>query len=315
MGKKNKVMCDCLEKPERFADFINGSLYEGKQVVKPDEIKASPTVYAKGERARDILTKVYEGDNYVLIGVENQDSVHYAMPVRCMEYDTLEYKRQLKELREKNERERKMEKGDMSGAEFLSGMKKEDRLHPVVTIVFYHGEEEYDGCRSLHDMLHFEKENEIFKQYISNYHINLVTPEELREENFHTDVRELIGFMKRRKSKRELEEYCRENEERIRQMDEDTFDAVSVMINQPEFIKRKAEYQEGGKANMCKAMEDWKEELLKEGMEQGVEHGIKALILDNLEEGVSKERILEKLQKHFGIDLKLAKECFSRYAL
>ena len=313
MGKKNNVMCDYLGKPEKFADFINGSLYEGKQVVKPDGVKVSPTVYAKEERVRDILRMVYREENYVLIGVENQNSVHYAMPVRCMEYDALEYKRQLKELREHNERTRKG--GVMNGAEFLSGMKKEDRLHPVVTIVFYHGEEEYDGCRNLHDMLNFGKENEIFKRYITNYHINLVTLEALREENFRTDVRDLIGFMKRRRSKEELEEYCRENEERIRQMDEDTFDAVSVMINRPRFIKKKAVYREGGKVNMCKAMDDWEKELLQEGMEKGIERGIKVMILDNLEEGVSKEKILGKLQKHFGIDLDSAKECYARYAV
>lgn len=160
-------------------------------------------------------------------------------------------------------------------------------------------------------MLHFVKENEIFKQYIPNYHINLVTLRELREENFHTDVRELIGFMKRRRSKKALEEYCRENKERIRQMEEDTFEAVSVMINQPELIKTKAIYEEGGKINMCKAMEDWKEELLKEGMERG----IKAMILDNMEEGVPKERILKKLQKHFGLDADSAEKSFSRYGV
>lgn len=311
MGKKNRVICGCLEKPEKFADFINGSLYEGRQVLLPHEVKNSPTVYTKEERTRDILRMVHNGENYVLIGLENQDSVHYAMPVRCMEYDALEYKRQLKELGEKNERRRKEKKTAMSGSEFLSGMKKEDRLIPVVTIVFYHGEEEYDGCRSLHDMLHFVKENEIFKQYIPNYHINLVTLRELREENFHTDVRELIGFMKRRRSKKALEEYCRENKERIRQMEEDTFEAVSVMINQPELIKKKAIYEEGGKINMCKAMEDWKEELLKEGMERG----IKAMILDNMEEGVPKERILKKLQKHFGLDADSAEKSFSRYGV
>lgn len=321
MGKKNRIMCGYLEKPVRFADFINGSLYGGKQVVAPDEIKDSPTVYAKEERARDILKMVYKEENYVLIGVENQDSVHYAMPVRCMEYDTLEYKRQLRELREKNERQRKENGSAVSGAEFLSGMLKKDRLTPVVTVVFYHGEEEYDGCRNLHDMLHFGKENEIFEQYIPNYHINLVTLKELKEENFKTDVRELIGFMKRRGSRKALEEYCRDNEERIRQMNEDTFNAVSVMINQPGFIAKRAEYEEGGKVNMCKAMEDWKEELLKEGMERGiaqgiecgVERGIEAMILENIEEGVSEERILEKLQKHFGLDVDLAKERYSRY--
>ena len=34
-----------------------------------------------------------------MIGIEAQNRVDYAMPVRCMEYDVTEYKRQLKELK------------------------------------------------------------------------------------------------------------------------------------------------------------------------------------------------------------------------
>lgn len=63
----------------------------------------------------------------------------------------------------------------LSRAEFLSGIKKNDKLYPVTTIVFYHGNEQYDGCTNLHDMLDFKEKNEIFRQYTSNYHINLVT--------------------------------------------------------------------------------------------------------------------------------------------
>lgn len=315
MGKKNRVICGCLEKPEKFADFINGSLYEGRQVLLTHEVKNSPTVYTKEERTRDILRMVYNGENYVLIGLENQDSVHYAMPVRCMEYDALEYKRQLKELGEKNERRRKEKKTAMSGSEFLSGMKKEDRLIPVVTIVFYHGEEEYDGCRSLHDMLNWKKENEIFKQFIADYKINLVTLQDLNEENFRTGIRELVGFLKRRESKDELRRYCEENESRMQDMDEDTFDTISVMINQPDFMEQKRYYrQEGENINMCKAMKDWGEELRQEGMEQGIEQGIEAFVLDYLEEGFTRERIIEKLRKRFGLDERKAEDYFSKYA-
>ncbi len=82
MGKKNNVICDYLEKPERFADFINGSLYGGGQVISAKEIEEGPTVYSKAAKSRDILKKVCREGSYILIGVENQDMVHYAMPFR-----------------------------------------------------------------------------------------------------------------------------------------------------------------------------------------------------------------------------------------
>ena len=50
------------------------------------------------------------------------------------------------------------------GEPFLSGFRKEDRLIPVATIVFYHGAEEYDGCLDLHGMLKWNRENEKFKR-------------------------------------------------------------------------------------------------------------------------------------------------------
>ena len=317
MGQKNNVICDYLEKPDKFADFVNGSLYQGREVIKPEQIEESQTVYSREGRARDILRKVCRGGSYLLIGVENQEMVHYAMPVRCMEYDVLEYKKQLKRLQAKYRKMEKKSGNGLKGAEYLSGMKKEDRLEPVITIVFYHGTEEYDGCRTLHDMLSLGRENEIFRQYISNYHLNLIALKELDEENFQTGVRELVGILKRQKSKEALQKYCRDNEERMRNLDEETFEAISLMINREDLLKQKEYYREGERLNMCQAMEDWKEELLKEGLEQGrqegVRQGIRGLIADYLEEGVTEPRIIEKLQKIFALDEEAARNYFGMY--
>ncbi len=56
----------------------------------------------------------------------------------------------------------------------------------------------------------------------------------------------------------------------------------------------------------------------KEGMDQGIEkgreQGIKALILDNLEEGTPKERILEKLQRRFDLDKNTAAVYYEKYS-
>ena len=44
--------------------------------------------------------------------------------------------------------------GDFHSAdEFLSGFKKTDRLHPVISLCVYYGESEWDGPFSLKDML------------------------------------------------------------------------------------------------------------------------------------------------------------------
>lgn len=51
-------------------------------------------------------------------------------------------------------------------------------------------------------------------------------------------------------------------------------------------------------------------ELERMYREEGMQIGIQAMILDNIEENVSKERTLEKLQKYFPITAKEAEEYY-----
>ena len=52
----------------------------------------------------------------------------------------------------------------------------------------------------------------------------------------------------------------------------------------------------------------------KEGQEIGRKEGIQALILDNLEEQVTQERILTKLQKRFNLNETEAKHYYEQYS-
>lgn len=54
--------------------------------------------------------------------------------------------------------------------------------------------------------------------------------------------------------------------------------------------------------------------LFEEGLEEGIEKGIEALVIDNLEEGVPKERICRKLQERFSIGGKKAEEYYKKFA-
>ena len=125
MGKTERVTCEYLKADDIFADVLNMALYSGKNVVKPENISELDAAYMmevpdtfsensankKGKlrtqinRYRDILRMVRldgTGDNAeycvrLIAGVEQQTNVHYAMPVRDMLYDALEYAGQVKE--------------------------------------------------------------------------------------------------------------------------------------------------------------------------------------------------------------------------
>ena len=318
MGQKNNVICSYLSDAAVFADFINGSIHNGEKVVSPDRFSDRETVTCQKERTghlptrkpqyverrRDVLKAVIHDDCYIVIGIEAQDRVDYAMPVRCMEYDVTEYKRQLKEL--KNNRKEKL-----PGEEFFSGMAKDEKLNPVTTIVFYHGEEPYDGCANLHDMLELDKENKTYKRLVADYHMNLIRAEDLDETLFETGMQELVGFLKRQGDKKELMDYIEKNRERIENMDEETFDAVTILMSIPKkFIKRKEKTE--GDSGMCTAMKEWLADERNAGKQEGIEEGenrfaslTAALLalkrLDDLNRAVSDEGFRSSLYREFAL--------------
>ena len=125
-------------------------LFNGKNVIKSDMLKEMDTdisgtiKWKKGQsslkRVRDIVKKEYDGVEFNILGIEIQDKVHYAMPLRTMIYDGLGYLKEYNELKGKNRYT-----SGMTSDEFLSGMKKDDRLHPIITIVLYYSEMPWDG--------------------------------------------------------------------------------------------------------------------------------------------------------------------------
>ena len=68
------------------------------------------------------------------------------------------------------------------------------------------------------------------------------------------------------------------------------------------------------KTILKKGREEGWEAGREEGWEAGREEGVKAFILDNLEEQIPETRILEKLQKRFGLKAEEAEAFFDKYA-
>lgn len=54
--------------------------------------------------------------------------------------------------------------------------------------------------------------------------------------------------------------------------------------------------------------------IFEEGMEKGIEQGIKAFISDNLEGGISIEQLIVKLQNSFSLTQEAAKTYIGRFS-
>lgn len=67
--------------------------------------------------------------------------------------------------------------GRLTGEEYLSRFGKEDRIFPVITLIFYYDVKKWDGTVELYDMFRLTdelKKEEVLRKYIPNYRINLI---------------------------------------------------------------------------------------------------------------------------------------------
>ena len=195
-----------LSNPVFFADAFNYLLYDGEQVIKPEnlqELDTTELTVPYGNNARVLVQKyrdllklwnamMDENAIYVILGAELQDKVHYGMPVKDGLYDMLGYSKQIAEIKRSYKKdatddgEITVENGvlkiKLTSEEFLSGLRKDDKLIPIITAVVYFGDEPWDGPRSLFEML--DVRDERLYRFLSDYKLNLISPADMEEDEF-----------------------------------------------------------------------------------------------------------------------------------
>lgn len=313
MGKFDTEAKNYMSRNDRFADAFNYLIYGGRQVIKPDELVemdvtelAIPFLDEKRapiQKIRDILKswKVMRDTNaiYVLFGIEVQGKVHYAMPLRNNLYDILNYADQIKECSKKNKSRKKAEGSLSSSAEFLSGFGRDDKLTPVITLTLYLGADRWDGPMSLREM--FGEQSEEIMALLPDYKLNLISPENIAEEDFEkfsTELGKVLEYIKYSHDKEKLVNIV-ENDDSYRTVDRDTVSLINEATGSKLKITDKEE-----KINMCQAIE----ELKKEAKETGI-NTITILIgklhSQNRDEDVwkasSDPEYLNQLLKEFGL--------------
>ncbi len=237
MSKKDAVTKDYMGNSAIFADAFNFLIYDGQPVINSKQLRAMDTAelvlpYGKDgartsvQRYRDelkYLTAMEDGNAaYMVLGIETQSEPHYAMPVRDMLYDAMQYARQVKEAasshREEAKKQRSMagpgeigekksseSRESLDSGEFLGGFYRNDRLLPVITLVILFSPDPWDGPMSIYEML--ADVDERFLPFVQDYRINLITPAALDEESinrFRTSLREVMLYIKYSRDKDQL---------------------------------------------------------------------------------------------------------------
>lgn len=316
MGKPDTVMRNYLTDKRRFADLFNGVFFQGKQVIHSEDLQEASERYSdpKGtasNRYRDVKMFLKEGAAFRILAVENQQHIDYTMPYRCMQYDVMEYGKQLRDLKNYNKEQGLLK----SPAEKMCGITGKDRLCPVYTLCLYHGEELWDGPQSLKDMMDFGMYRDGFSAFFADYPLRLFCVNGAESfEMFHTELRELFGALKFRRNKAGLLQLLKEDESYAHLSAE----TMTVLLNVPSLWNRWEEMQkvkrEGDEYNMCQALLELQEESKAEGRALGIAQGslekTKTFIKNMLKRGFSDEDIcalaecsvemIDGLRQHLG---------------
>ena len=300
MGKKDEYQFDYLDDNRRFADQINGALFSGRQIVRPEELlpDESQAVSTGGDTGTESMktvvdkVRIWKGKKLHILAVENQNYVDYQMVLRNMLSESIGYRKQWKRKRRSHEGKHDLKNRD----EYLSGMKREEKFTPIITLVVYFGTGgSWDGARCLHDLLEIEDE---LKEYVTNYRLNLYDCHEHDTfGEYRTGLRQVFETVRYAEDKKKLKEVMEENREIYSRIDSETRIMLEVVANIK--IPEKCKVMEEGKEgyDMCKAFED----MRQEGYEEGIEMGIRILIQAYQELGMPQNVIMEKCAEKFGI--------------
>lgn len=262
MGKKDITSKLLTNDNDVFAEIFNKFLFK-ENVIDPEKLKEKDTteIVAIAEKViaeqkyRDILktaeVKVDDKFAYLLLGIENQSEIHYAMVIRTMLYDALNYSAQMMEI---GKTVRKGSRSKYSEAEWLSGFPKGKKIIPVITLILCWKPEKWDAPKSLYEMMD-KSIVDRYKKWIDNYTLNLVSVHDLPDKvlaSTKTDIGLALEFSKYSNDVKKLKNY--QNDSRFENRSNEFVATINEMAGTKFKINPK------GGTNMCEGIRQLQEE-------------------------------------------------------
>lgn len=228
-----------------FADVVNGVFFNGKEVVKSEELSdATLVTHFKDdknrhhEQIRDVA-KFWKRDKVVFsfIGIENQTNQDRDMILRVMSYDGATYKEQ-------------------AGNE---------RIYPVFTIVIYWGKAEWKVPTSIKERIDCPIE---LIDMVTDYRFRLLDMNRLTDEDikkYNDDFQFIAGVLARQKNYRPTQLNVKHPEAVLNVLD--------AVLGDERFKRIKGEIvaakKEGRQVDMCEFLDELENRGLRKGLEQG----------------------------------------------
>ena len=272
-----------------FSCLINTCLYQGQDVVKPQDLMlVDPKIQAY---TRDVLMLWNGRYGSYYLGIENQLIENYPMPYRILHYDCLVYKDQMDTL----EKEHRKKKDLRSSEEFLSGIKASDRLIPCITIVIYYGTRPWQTNFSMKDMFDVKDEHHLidFKMNLLEVHSDTHQYKDNELDLVFSITREILNgnfVIIKEKYKQSIPKQVA---------------LVIASMAKDEELYQQIKEEEKEVIVMCESLDRMREEYgtkrylqgeadgLQKGKIQGKEEGVLTILKNLLKKGISDSYILE----------------------
>lgn len=149
-------------------------------------------------------------------------------------------------------------------------LKRRSGQIPIRTALLYCGEEDYDGMAELAVLFRDSDVRGNLQRFLQECRIGVFQLQFLKEENYETSFREIVGAFKRRNNQAELVKYYMENQQRFREFDEISIELLGALIDVKGLKKYK---QDKGGVDMCKAFAQATENGRRKGIEEGKRQG------------------------------------------
>lgn len=183
-----------------------------------------------------------------------------------MLYDAMQLEKQVRDLASQHRKEGKTGTSE----EYLSGMKKEDRLSPVITLVINFGGKKWDAPLSLREM--YGEQPEKVLPFIQDYRVFMIDPMEMSDndlQKLNSSLREVLAYIKYQRDKAQMERLLNEDS-KFSCLETNAVLVINAMTNAGIAIDPNKEV-----VNMCEAIRQMVDEGIMLGEKRGEERGEK----------------------------------------
>ena len=181
-----------------------------------------------------------------------------------MLYDAMQLEKQVRDLASQHRKKGK----NGTSEEYLSGMKKEDRLSPVITLVINFGGKKWDAPLSLREM--YGEQPEKVLPFIQDYRVFMIDPMEMSDndlQKLNSSLREVLAYIKYQRDKARMEKLLNEDS-KFSCLETNAALVINAMTNAGIAIDPNKEV-----VNMCEAIRQMVDEGIMLGEKRGEKQG------------------------------------------